>query len=362
MNTQYLDREMDALKALGLPCFELQVRRNHELIYCAKSGEEGIGKRFFLYSATKVMTVSAAMRLWQEGRLELDAPVSKYLPAYADAYLLKDNVPCAPETVMTVRHLFTMSAGLDYRLDTPYIREAASQPGANTRSIVNAFIKRPLSFLPGDRFQYSLCHDVLGAVIETVTGMSLADAMRSTIFEPLGMQHTSFVFDQGELAPKYIYDNGAYRPAAPQNAYILAPGYCSGGAGAVSDAGDLSLFADALACGGLGWNGYRLLERETIDLMRADQMPAVLKNNNFSCAAGEEFSYGLGVHTLVKPIGETPAPPGAFGWDGAAGAYLMSDPQNALSVAFITHVHGWTQIRPVFHKPIRDAVYAALKS
>ena len=361
MNTHYLDREMTALEALKIPYCELQVRRGHKLVYSARSGEEGVGKRFFLYSATKVMTVSAAMRLCQEGKLELDAPVSRYLPAYADAFIMKNGIPCPTENTMTVRHVFTMSAGLDYRLDTPFIREAASQPGANTRSIVNAFIKRPLSFSPGDRFQYSLCHDVLGAVIEAVSNMSLAEYMRKTVFEPLGMEHTSFAYDKSELAPKYVYNNGVYKPDALENAYIIAPGYYSGGAGAVSNADDLSLFADALACGGAAWNGYSLLRPETIDLMRTDQASAVLRNNNFSCAAGEEFSYGLGVHTLVKPLGETPAPLGAFGWDGAAGAYLMSDPQNALSIAFLMHVHGWTQIRPVFHKPIRDAVYATLK-
>ena len=218
MNLSVLDREMDALKALKLPYCELQVRKNHELIYSAKCGDEGVGKRFFLYSATKVMTVSAAMRLVQEGRLELDAPVSRYLPAFADAFILKDGVPCPPETVMTVRHLFTMSAGLDYQLDTPYIKEAASKAGANTRSIVEAFIKKPLGFSPGERFQYSLCHDVLGAIIETVSGMSLADHMRKTVFEPIGMARTSFAYDPSELAPKYVFSQGEYKPDSLTNA------------------------------------------------------------------------------------------------------------------------------------------------
>ena len=129
----------------------------------------------------------------------------------------------------------------------------------------------------------------------------------------------------------------------------------------MSDATDLGLFADTMACGGSTKAGYSLLKPETIDLLRTDQVPTVLRHNNFGCAAGEEFSYGLGVYTMVRPIGETPAPLGVFGWDGAAGAYLMCDPLNAVSIAFITHVHGWTQIRPVFHKPIRDAVYAALQ-
>ncbi len=361
MNSFYLDQEMDALFHLGLPYCELIVRQGHRFLYHGARGSGGEGKRFFLYSASKVMTVTAAMQLVEKGQLQLDAPLSRYLPEYADAFILKDGKPCPPDTVMTPRHLFTMSAGLNYRLDTPYILEAAAQPGSGTRGIVKSFIKAPLDFSPGDRFQYSLCHDVLGALIEAISGRTLAQYMRENIFEPLGMRRTSFDYTQAELAPKYLFQNGVYKPDPLKNAYILAPGYYSGGAGVISDAKDLSLFADALSCKGLSENGYRVLKPETIDLMRTDQMPTVLKHNNFSCAAGEEFSYGLGVHTLTRRIASTKAPLGVFGWDGAAGAYLMCDPQNQLSIAFITHVHCWPQIRDVFHRPIRNAAYAALE-
>ena len=362
MNTMYLDQEMDALSRLGLPYCELIVRQGHRLLYRASRGSGGEGKRFFVYSASKVMTVCAAMQLVEAGKLELDAPLSRYLPEYADAFILKDGKPCPPDTVMTPRHLFTMSAGLNYRLDTPYILAAASRPGSGTREIAASFIKAPLDFSPGERFQYSLCHDVLGALIEALSGKTLAQYMRENIFEPLTMRRTSFDYTQSELAPKYVFQNGASIPDSVTNAYILAPGYYSGGAGVVSDAQDLSLFADALACGGLTEGGHRLLKPETIDLIRTDQMPLVLRHNNFSCAAGEEFSYGLGVHTLTRRIESTRAPLGVFGWDGAAGAYLMCDPLNQLSIAFVTHVHCWPQIRDVFHRPIRNAAYAALES
>ncbi|MBR4235307.1 MAG: serine hydrolase [Clostridia bacterium] len=361
MNAAYLERELDEIEKLGVPYFDLEVRQNHEVIFAAERGHGGRGKRFFLFSCTKPITSACSLRLMEEGKLDIDAPVSRYLPAYANAFVLKDGKPCPPDTVMTLRHLFTMSAGLDYNLRSDPIRKAAAQPDADTVSIANAFIESPLSFSPGQRYQYSLCLDTLGAVIEQASGMSLADCMRERFFEPLGMKDTSFKYNESELAQKYVYNAGEYLPDKSENAYILSEKYCSGGAGLVSTARDLALFADALACGGTGVNGARLLRPETVDLMRSDQMPRVLREQNFSCAGGEEFSYALGVHTLVRKLPSTRAPYGVFGWDGAAGAYMMSDTENRLSISFIMHVHNWPSIRPCFHRPLRNAVYTALE-
>ena len=288
--------------------------------------------------------------------------MAEYLPAFGKAFIMKDGMHCPPETVMKVRHLFTMSAGLNYQLWLDPIQKAAAEPAADTVSIANSFIESPLDFSPGDRFQYSLCHDVLGAVIQTVSGQRFDRYMEENVFDPLGMDHTSFTYLPGELAPKYVHDKGVFRTDNLTNDYVLAPGYYSGGAGVVSTLEDMSLFADCLACSGEGWNGYRLMKPETVELMRTEQASWLYRNNNFSCAAGEEFSYALGVYVLTKPMPSTRAPLGVFGWDGAAGAYLMSDPKNKVSIAFITHVHGWTGIRECFHRPLRNAVYASLEA
>ncbi len=362
MDFRYLAKDLDELSALGIPYLGVKVQKGHKELFSGTRGTEGAGKRFFIYSCSKVMTVSAALRLVEQGMIDMDAPVADYLPAFAKAYILKGGKPCPPDTVMTVRHLFTMSAGLNYQLWLEPIRKAASQPGADTVSIVNSFVESPLDFSPGERLQSRLCHDVLGAVIQAVTGQRFDRYMEENVFSPLGMTHTSFAFAPDELAPKYTFENGAFRPDCLTNGYVLAPGYFSGGAGVVSTLEDMSLFADCLACGGEGAGGYRLLKPETVELMRTEQVSKVYRDKSFSCAAGEEFTYALGVHVLKYPLPTTRAPLGVFGWDGAAGAYLMSDPENKVSIAFITHVHGWTGIRPCFHRPLRNAVYASLEA
>lgn len=358
MNTILIDKAMDEFEKAKVPYCAVKVYKDHEAVYEAERGnKKESGKRFFLYSCSKVMTVTAMMRLIEQRKIGLDEPVYKYLPEYKDAYILKDGKPETVGDKMTIRHLFTMSAGLTYDFNTEPALAARAVKGATTIDIANSFIKTPLSFEPGDRFQYSLCHDVLGAVASAVTGKSFAEYMRENVFSPLGMKDTSFAYTESEMADKYVYKDGAYIPDACSNCYILGDNYHSGGAGVISTLNDFALFADALACCE-GQDGYPLLKRESADLLREEQASKLYRTNNFGCAGGKEFSYGLGVHTLVYPNSETKAPLGVFGWDGAAGAYIMCDVEHKLSIAFLTHVHNWPSINKnaPFHRNLRNAV------
>lgn len=362
MNLQLISNAMDEFEELKVPYCAVKVYQNHEPVFTDERGDmRDSGKRFFLYSCSKVMTVTAMMRLVEQGKLGLDDPVYKYLPAYKDAYIVADDKKETVGDRMTIRHLFTMSAGLTYDFSTEPVLAARAVPGATTADIAESFVKTPLAFEPGDQFRYSLCHDVLGAIATVITGMSFADYMRETVFSPLGMKDTSFAFRESEMAKKYNYRNGSYEPDACANSYILGSNYHSGGAGVISTLDDFALFADALAsCEGR--DGYPLLKRESADLLRTEQMSKLLKTNNFGCAAGNEFGYGLGVHTLIHPNAETKAPLGVFGWDGAAGAYIMCDVEHKLSIAFLTHVHSWPSINKdaPFHRRLRDAVCEAV--
>lgn len=356
-------KELDFLAQQGMPLCGVTVRKNHEKIF-----EYGVNvandQRLFLYSCSKPLTITGVLRLWERGLIGLDDPVEKYLPAYADAFVMKGGVKAKPDTVMTIRHLMTMTAGLNYDLNAEPIRKTIAEGKTDTLSIVNAFVQSPLDFSPGDKYQYSLAHDVLAAIAEVVSGKPFREYMRDEVFAPLGMTNTSYRWQEEEIAPQFRFDaqSRVYQPVPRTCVYRLASDYDSGGAGIVSTQEDLSLFVDALSCGGTAATGYQLLKPETIDLMRTEQLPFVAKDPAFLCPAGPDYGYGLGVRTRVRMDGGENSGYGEFGWDGAAGSYEMADPASGLSIAFVTHVMGWPSIRNEFHLPIRNSVYEALKA
>ena len=367
----YIESVLRAEKCV--PGCDVKITRHHETLFRYQSGtsdyEASIpvnGKElYFMYSCTKPITCTAALQLVEQGLLELDAPVSRYLPEYAEAFLLKDGVPTPATKPMTIRHLFTMSAGLTYdRQTAPILQTIQQNPNASTRELVASFIRSPLSFEPGQQFQYSLCHDVLAAVIEAVTGMTFSTYLQQHIFDPLGMTDTGFIVPaekRPRLAAQYTCpQTGAVIPAPMSNSFQLTPCYESGGAGLYSCVEDYSRFADAMANGGIGMTGNRILKSETIDLMRSQQMDKYVMNNNFSTAAGPGYGYGLGVRTLISHADGQRSSLGEFGWDGAAGSYLMIDPAYGLSIVFGMHVLNWPTCIGCGHAPIRDMTYDIL--
>ena len=277
---------------------------------------------------------------------------------------MRDGEEVRPEKEMTIRNLMTMTAGLNYDLSTAPIRQTIEEGKTDTLSIVNAFARSALDFVPGDKYQYSLAHDVLAAIAEVVSGKPFREYMHDEVFAPLGMVNTSFRWQDGEIAPQYTFDEHTreYREVPRTCVYRLAQDYDSGGAGVVSTLNDLSLFVDAMACGGTAANGYQLLKPETIDLIRTEQLSTVAKNADFLCPAGPDYGYGLGVRTRVRMDGGENSALGEFGWDGAAGCFELADPASGVSIAFVTQVLGWFSIRPEFHIPIRNSVYEALKA
>ena len=357
----------------GVPGCDLQIMREHEVLLRYSSGAsdyEGVvpisgDELYFMYSCTKPITCTAAMQLVEQGVVGLDDPVSKYLPAFKDVFLMKDGKQVAPTRTMTVRHLFTMSAGFDYNWETAPIREVrAAKPNAGTQDIINALARSPLQFEPGEQFLYSLCHDVLAAVVEVASGLRFSEYLKKAIFEPLGMTNTGFTIPaehRHRLAAQYVCsDPGKIRPYPMTNNFQFTDAYESGGAGLYSSVDDYSLFADAMANGGIGANGAQILKAETIDLMRTEQLHTYAMNPAFGCAAGPGYGYGLGVRTLIDKSGGQRSSLGEFGWDGAAGAYVMIDPAQKLSIFFAMHVRAWPDLIGCGHAPIRDLTYDVL--
>ena len=263
-----------------------------------------------------------------------------------------------------------MQGGLDYVLDAPEIEACLRQTRgkATTRAIVDALAARPLHFEPGSHFLYRLCHDVLGGVIEAVSGQTFGEYMRENIFDPLEMFSMSFrrTPELAErMAARFIY-NMADLTSRPDsmgnvhNKYVLSSAYESGGAGLIGDVEDYMRFADALANDGIGWNGYRLLSSNSIDEMRTDQLEGASRVD-FLQFNRLGYSYALGVRTLVDGR-MSRSPVGEFGWDSAAGGWVLVDVERRLSAFYAQHVLECGYSHEVIHPTVRDLIYEGLDS
>lgn len=320
---------------------------------------------YWLYSATKVFTAVMFGRLVERGALKLDDRVSDYLPEYARLEIADaEGGRRTAAKAVTLRQLAAMCGGLTYNIFDPLIREAKDK---TTRGIVREIAGMPLIAEPGEAFNYSLCHDVLAAVMETVTGVRYADLIRREIAEPLGMSDACFhpsEEQRSRFAAQFTW-NGAEKKAVPAdggNMFCFSEAYDSGGAGLCCRAADYILLPQALAGGGLGRDGYPLLKPETIDLLRKNQLNEAQRAiftarwpNNRS------YGYGLGVRTRLDASDGSLAPMGEFGWDGAAGAYCLADPKNRLSAFYVQHVLNMGPVFEVIHPALRDRIYQGLQ-
>jgi CubicO group peptidase (beta-lactamase class C family) len=376
LNQTILADYLDSLEKCGIPGCDCAVYHDHKPVFRHTAGYADSGKTkpltsantYWLYSASKVITCTAVMRLVEKGSIHLDSPVSDYLPEYGNLKVRNGSAVEQAKNAMTIRHLLSMQSGLNYNLNAPSILRALERTGqqAATREIIKALADEPLDFEPGTHFQYSLSHDVLGAVIAETSGMPFGTYLNEHIFKPLGMKNTGFELTPGRRANlagqfEYHMDTMTSVPISPENAYIPSKAYESGGAGLISTADDYILFLDAMCNGGTGADGYRLLSAESIDLMRTDQLHAVSKKD-FDLFGKVGYSYGLGVRTLVeKEKSGARSPLGEFGWDGAAGAYALIDVENHLAIFYVQHVLGCDYVYQVIHPKVRNLTYEMLE-
>ncbi|MBQ8895013.1 MAG: beta-lactamase family protein [Clostridia bacterium] len=348
-----------------IPGCDLLIYRKGELIYRKQFGwrnylkTEGVREDdyYFLYSCTKVMTTAAAMSLVEQGRLELDAPLARYLPAFAEVKLKDGTAPKAP---IMIWQLFSMAAGMNYDLKSvPILEVLQKDPDASTVDVVNAMAQVPLEYEPGTNYQYSLAHDVLAAVIEAITGKNLEEYLREWAWEPLGLTHLSFhhtAESRKKLQAQYVW-NGEKRTHSRrgnENPYIFGPNYYSGGAGLIAQAKDFAEFLSALATG-------KLLKPETIDLWRTSRH---CKNASDRFRAGNRFKpfeYALGVRVFQYPeftAGHTPI--GVFGWDGAAGSHALIDSENEIAICYMQHVCSCGFAYETVFPTVRELIYEEL--
>lgn len=377
MNFEQLADYLDILPTLNVPGCDLAVYKDHQLLYRHQAGYRDEQNKepmrgdetYFLYSCSKVFTTCAAMQLIGQGKMRLDDSVSDYLPAYAHL-TVKDGDSVRPaKTVMTVRHLMSMQSGLNYDTHTSAVQETMNKnhQRATTRQIAEAKALDPLDFDPGTDFQYSFSHDVLGAVIEVVSGQRFSEYLRTHIWEPLGIQSMALRLNdslRARLCAQYRYEPSTYslKPVSvkemEENRYN--PEFESGGGGMIGDVESFAAFTDALASGGRGKDGTHILSPEMIQLWSANQLgPKSRKSFNGWKRLG--YSYALGVRTRVTNRIGGAGPVGEFGWDGAAGAWSMIDPVNRVSAFFAMHVLDYGYNYDVIHPTIRSLIYEGLE-
>ena len=351
---EYVDR----LVKTKVPYLDVIAFKDGEEIYRYYNGRTGAtGKeKLLMFSATKPITAVLTMRLIEDGVLSLDMPVAEILPEYKDAYLLNEageRVP--PSSPITVKHLLTMTAGLTYNANRYPINEALEKKGSasDTRAAATAFVRAPLLFTPGKRFYYSLCHDALGAVIEAATGMPFSACMKETVFDPLGMTETYFAKPKdNDVTDLYVADaEGNLSPTEKNNTLLFSDSYESGGAGLISTVTDYARFARSLSLEGEG-----VLKKESVALLYAPALDSIAVNNTFTCVQGSDYGYGLGVRTRHIPT-EWGLSVGEYGWDGAAGTYLMVDPLKHVAIVIGLHVMNWPAVFRGEHLEIVKRIY-----
>ena len=372
INEKKITKYLDSLLEEGIPSVDCIIYKDHRQIYRHMNGTVDIEKknavkadqRYLMYSMTKVQTMTAVMQLIEQGKIGFEDEVGSYLPAYAKLMVSTDSGTEPAKTPLRVWHLLSMQSGLDYDLRRPGILRVLKEKGdaAGTGDIVDSFTESPLLFEPGTHFCYSLSHDVVAAIVETVSGLSFGEYLKKNLWEPLGMKDTFFAKPDNEglerLAQQYIANEEGIVPMDQSCEYQLSEKYESGGAGLVSCTEDYAKLADTLACGGESAEGIHILKAETVELIKKNLLCEASLKEIAGTMGRNGYGYGCGMQVLMHPeeIGSS-APAGIFGWDGAAGSCIQMDTASRTSFVYIQHVRNCGLAYGTIHPTLRDMIF-----
>lgn len=354
----------------NIPACDCIVYHGHDVVFRHMVGYSDAAKtkpvsekdKYILYSATKPMTMVAVMQLVEKGLIKLEDEIYHYLPEFEHMYV--GDKPA--KNKITIEHLMTMRGGFNYNLKGTGIQEVIKQnPNATLAEVMKGLAKQPLDFEPGTHYQYSLSHDVLGRVIEVVSGMTYVEYMKKNIFEPLGMNDTGYSIEEAlpNLTEQYVPDGKPHKrkPIGAENPYRLTPYYECAGAGVISTVNDYGKFVEAMCNYGVSASGVRIISKESIDMMRTRRLDDACHDDFRANGSMRGYSYGLGVRTMInKVISGSKSPIGEFGWDGAAGAYVLIDVENKIGIFYAQEIRGKAMAGEI-HPRIRNLVYEALE-
>lgn len=374
-----------------LPGWLILVSRGGKIVYLGSYGYRDLESRapikwdtlFRIYSMTKPVTAVAAMMLYEEGAFEFKDLVSRFIPAFGDVRVyrsgsaLKPVIEPAMEPVR-IWHLLTHTAGLTYGFHHAHPVDALYRAagfewgppaGMDLAACCEAWARLPLLFQPGTEWNYSVATDVLGRVIEVISGQSLDRFFAERIFQPLGMHDTRFWVPEdasGRLAAFYAPQPGtlrAVRSDAMDRVTRQPPICCLGGDGLVSTVADYHRFTQLLRRGG-ELDGVRLLSNRTLRYMTRNHLPGGADLETFGRPLFAETTFdgvgfGLGFSVTLDPVAnKVLCSPGEFAWGGAASTAFWVDPAEDITVLL------FTQLFPSSTHPLRpqlrQLVYQAL--
>jgi len=326
---------------------------------------------FRIYSMTKPVTSVAIMMLQEEGRLVLNDPVSKFLPQLTKLQVAVEKKDASGQPTLelmpaqreiTIHDLLRHTSGFTYggRTTNLTVKEAYAREGVDARDLTNAELvdrlaKVPLAHQPGTAWEYSRSVDVLGRVVEVISGKSLGGFFADRIFRPLGMKDSGFSVpqaQQGRLAQAFPIDP----PTGDKIALIdvtTPPRYESGGGGAVSTTDDYVRFAQALLNGGR-LDRARLLGRTTVAFMASDHLgpiSATIRRPGYTFGLGFQVRKDVGLDGQSGSIGE-------YGWAGAGGTYFWVDPKEQVVAILMTQAPGPSRVyyRQLFKELVQQAI------
>jgi CubicO group peptidase (beta-lactamase class C family) len=389
-STDRLDAIQDFLQAEyidsgRLPCAQLTIARSGQSIHRISLGQMDVDQGlplpenaiFRIYSMTKPVTSVAAMMLVEKGLLSLHDPVAHYIPSWSDLKIMGRSLSSAPKRPMIVADLFRHTSGLTYSFQqhSPVSEEYRKQRIGDVygtldlADTVEALATIPLDYAPGDAWNYSLSVDVLGHIVELVSGLSLDAYFKQHIFDPLGMHDTGFQVRDDQLdrlVTCYKLDPaGALVPddVAATSPYRRTPSMLSGGGGLVSTSTDYMQFVNMLAGGG-EHDGVRLLAPATIALMGMNHLPGNkdigdLSRSSFSESVYPGMGFGLGFAVITDPVRTGMiCSRGEMHWGGMASTTFWVDPAEQLGVVFMSQLVPSTAY-PI-RRQLRNLVYASL--
>jgi CubicO group peptidase (beta-lactamase class C family) len=337
----------------------------HQTVLGQQDPERGVALAedtvFRIYSMTKPITSVALMMLVEEGLIALDDPVAKHIPAWKDVGVFSAGVgpylttpPARPmQVVDLLRHTSGLTYGFQNRtnVDAAYrkARIELMHGGRDLAGMVAELARIPLEFSPGDAWNYSVSTDVVGHLVEIVSGQSLDRFFAERIFGPLKMTDTGFSVREDQrdrFAACYEHVPGA-RPKLQDDPrtspYLGAPGLLSGGGGLVSTAADYLRFANMLVNGG-ELDGARILAPKTLRLMASNHLPGgqdltQVSRSLFSESTNAGVGFGLGFAVVFDPPRTLiPCSPGEFYWGGMASTAFWVDPVEEVTAVFMTQL------------------------
>ncbi len=369
------------------PCVQFLLARRGEIVHHDLYGHADVDDQrpvrddtiFRIYSMTKPVTSVALMMLYEQGKVLLEDPISKYLPSFANPRVFdggNENKFTSREAdrEITVHDVLTHTSGLTYgfqhqhAVDAIYRSHNLGDFSPSMRDLdetMELLGNLPLQFSPGTKWCYSLSTDVCGAVIEAISGQTLDEFFTEHIFEPLDMTDTAFWVDgedrRDRFSTNYLFFGGttSVMDKWDRSGYLKPPAMLAGGGGLVSTMRDYHRFTQMLINGG-ALGGVRLLSNRTVDFMTTNHLPGGKTLNDmgqvgFAEVAMEGLGFGLGFSVNQNPAHNGAlGSPGDFGWGGAASTVFSIDPAEELVFIMMT------QLLPSSTYPIRRELRATV--